>query len=321
MKKTNQPLVSVIMPCLNDGAYIEEAVSSLREQTWPQVELVIIDDGSDEETVQVIRQLSFPRKIVLHTNHIGPAAARNRGIQAAQGIYILPLDSDDIIEKTYIEQAVAMMQSLPDAGVVYCHADLFGEKTGAWDLPEYSLKAELLDNVIFVTALFRKSDWEDVGGFCEDFRAGMEDYDFWLSLLETGKCVYQLPETLFHYRIKPASRTTRFQRSYADVQDTYVRLYRRHRAFFQKHSDLYCMELRRYLIDQLMINKRLNEELEELKGSRETKAPDLLALTVDLSDPLIRYIASVRLMKPKLARKLENLLSLKDKGKKLIGRK
>ena len=321
MKKSTQPLVSVIMPCLNDGAYIEEAVSSLREQTWPLVELVIIDDGSDEETAQVIRQLSFPRIRVLHTDHIGPAAARNRGIREAQGTYILPLDADDVIEKTYIEQAVSMMQAHPDAGVVYCHADLFGEKTGAWELPDYSLKAELLDNVIFVTALFRKADWETVGGFCEDFRAGMEDYDFWLSLLETGKNVYQLPETLFHYRIKPASRTTRFQRSYADVQETYVRLYRRHRAFFQKHSDLYCMELRRNLIDQLMINKKLKEELEDLGGGHTAESSDILTMAADPSDPLIRYIASVRLMKPKLARKLEFLLALKDRGKKLIGRK
>ena len=157
LKGKNDNLISVIMPCHNDGLYIEEAVESLRQQTWKDIELIIIDDGSDDgSTVGIIESLVFPRKTILHTNHIGPAAARNRGIQEAGGKYILPLDADDKIDPEYIRRAVETMQSEPEVGIVYCHADLFGEASGKWDLPDYNLRSELLDNVIFVTAVFRK---------------------------------------------------------------------------------------------------------------------------------------------------------------------
>ena len=324
-KGKNDNLISVIMPCHNDGLYIEEAVESLRQQTWKDIELIIIDDGSDDgSTVGIIESLVFPRKTILHTNHIGPAAARNRGIQEAGGKYILPLDADDKIDPEYIRRAVETMQSEPEVGIVYCHADLFGEASGKWDLPDYNLRSELLDNVIFVTAVFRKEDWETVGGFCEDFRAGMEDYDFWLSLLGLGRQVYQLEETYFHYRIKPTSRTTRFQHSYADVQDTYVRLYERHRAFYAENMDEYCKELRRNLIDQLMINKRLQAKIDE-KESRdegmEQIRKDMLMLEAVKNDPLVEYIVSVRRLKPGLGRFLERLLDSKNGLKRMIGRK
>ena len=330
-KEKQNPLVSVIMPCFNDGQFIGEAVESLRKQTYPDIELVIVDDGSDDGvTGEIIQQLPFPKKKLLHTHHIGPAAARNRGIEAACGDLILPLDADDLIEPTYVEKAAEMMRLHPEAGIVYCHADLFGEAEGPWELPDYNLRSELLDNVIFVTAMFRKADWKAVGGFCEDFRAGMEDYDFWLSLLGMGREVFQLPEVLFHYRIKPASRTTRFQHSYADVQDTYVKLYQRHREFFRANMDEYCLELRRNLIDQLMINKQLRTEIAEKEQTAETALRDEgqekkhqqeLMLAAATGDPLVEYILSVRRLKPGLGRFFERLLGLKNGMKKAIGRK
>lgn len=313
-----QATVSVIMPCYNDGQYIQEAVASLREQTYASIELIIIDDGSDDgTTLPLIEALDFPTLQVLHTKHVGPAAARNRGIAAAKGTYILPLDADDTIEPDYIQRGVDVLEKRPEVGVVYCHADLFDQQTGPWALPDYSLKTELLDNCIFVTALFRKADWEAVGGFCEDFRAGMEDYDFWLSIIELGREVHQFPETLFHYRIKPQSRTTRFNKSYADVQETYVKLYQRHRSLYAKHMDDYCMELRRNLIDQLLLNRQHQQD-EADRAMQHARDAELLAMR---DDPLIEYIMSVRRLKPGLARKLEGLLGLKDRVKKLIGRK
>lgn len=98
--------VSVIMPCYNDGQYIEEALYSLRAQTYLNWELIVIDDGSDEpETLRVLEQLEeMPYVRLLRTNHVRPAGARNAGIQAARGTYILPLDADDTIEPTYMEK-------------------------------------------------------------------------------------------------------------------------------------------------------------------------------------------------------------------------
>lgn len=261
--------VSVIMPCFNDGAYIEEAVASIRAQTYPNIELVIIDDGSDEpETKAVLEKLESSGAVLLHTNRLRPAGARNTGIAAATGEYILPVDADDLIAPNYIEKAVKIMDDNDNIGVVYCHADLFGEQSGPWELPDYSLEKMLLDNIIFVSAMFRREDWCKVGGYRTTMKHGMEDYDFWLSILELDRNVHQLPEVLFHYRIKPVSRTTRFQEDPAVVQQTYRMIYNQHPVLYEKYKDLYAMVLRDALIEQLFLNRAYQKSigiLEQLK--------------------------------------------------------
>ena len=260
--------VSVIMPCYNDGQYIEEALYSLRAQTYLNWELIVIDDGSDEpETLRVLEQLEeMPYVRLLRTNHVRPAGARNAGIQAARGTYILPLDADDTIEPTYMEKAVKILNENPDVGVVYCKADLFGEQSGPWGLPDYSLRAMLQDNIVFVTSMFRREDWERVGGFNTNMHAGMEDYDFWLSILELDREVVQIPEVLFHYRIKPKSRTTGFQNSVEQIKDTYHTLYRNHTALYEKHRELYDLTMRDTMIDLIQQRRVLEEEVARLRA-------------------------------------------------------
>lgn len=259
-------LVSIIMPCYNDGKYMEEAVASVKSQTYPQWELIIVDDGSDdEETVQIIKRMETEQIKVLHTDHIRPAGARNYGIRHADGTYILPLDADDRIDKTYIEKAVEMIESDSRIGVVYCEADMFGERNGKWNLPEYSFQSMLLDNVVFVTALFYRKDWERVGGFNSNMASGMEDYDFWLGILELGKEIRQIPETLFHYRIKPASRTTGFQADYIQMQAAYRQIYDNHKAFYEKHQEEYAKTLRDALIEQVALRMKYEKMFEQVQ--------------------------------------------------------
>ena len=261
--------VSIIMPCYNDGAYIEEAIASVRAQTYSNIELVIIDDGSDEpETIAIIDKLAADGTLVLHTSHLRPAGARNAGIAAATGEFILPVDSDDLIEPTYVEKAVRILEENEKIGVVYCHADLFGEQAGPWDLPDYSLDKMLLDNIVFVTAMFRKKDWETVGGYRTTMEHGMEDYDFWLSILELDRDIYQLPETLFHYRIKPVSRTTQFMTNASVVQQTYRMIYAQHPVLYEKYKEKYAVILRDALIEQIFLNRTYQKSigiLEDLK--------------------------------------------------------
>ena len=260
--------VSVIMPCYNDGQYIEEALYSLRAQTYLNWELIVIDDGSDEpETLRVLEQLEeMPYVRLLHTNHVRPAGARNAGIRAARGTYILPLDADDTIEPTYMEKAVRILNENPSVGVIYCRADLFGEQSGPWYLPDYSLRAMLQDNIVFVTSMFRREDWERVGGFNTNMHAGMEDYDFWLSILELDREVVQIPEVLFHYRIKPKSRTTGFQDSVEQIKETYHTLYRNHTALYEKHRELYDLSMRDTMIDLIQHRRALDEEVVRLRA-------------------------------------------------------
>lgn len=258
--------VSVIMPCFNDGEYIEDSIKSVLNQTYKNIEIIIINDGStDELTNKILAEQEWPNTKVLNTNGIKPAAARNYGIKESTGKYILPVDSDDLIDPTYIEKAVKILEDNPNIGVVYCRAELFGESSGLWDLPRYSLDKMLLDNIVFVTALFYKEDWEKVGGFNTEMKNGMEDYDFWLSLLELGREIYQIDEILFKYRIKPVSRTTKFQSDEQVVMETYRQIYKNHPTLYAQYKDLYAEVLRDALINQIFLNRQLRSNIEYIK--------------------------------------------------------
>lgn len=267
--------VSIIMPCFNDGEYIQESIESVLNQTYKNIELIIINDGStDEKTINILNSISNPLIEVLNTTNIGPAGARNFGIENAKGKYILPLDADDLIDSTYIEKCINEMESNNKVGIVYCYANLFGEKSGRWDLPDYSFQSMLLDNIIFVTAMFKKEDWEEVGGYNTSLIHGMEDYDFWLSILELERDVVQIKDILFHYRIKTTSRTTNFMKDINIVKDTYRNLYLNHPKLFNRNKDDYAIILRNALIEQIYLNKKITSFspfLNKLKNIRFVK--------------------------------------------------
>lgn len=203
------PLISVVIPCYNQGYFLKEAVESVLSQTFQDFEIIVVNDGStDPETNQILSAFSAPKTTIIHTQNQGPAAARNTAIQVAKGTYILPLDADDKIAPTYLEKAIEILKKNNDIGIVYCNAALFGGEKGKWDLSPYSLKRILNGNCIFVSSFFKKSDWAKAGGFKENMFYSLEDWDFWLSLIGNGADVYKIPETLFFYRKQQISRTS-----------------------------------------------------------------------------------------------------------------
>ncbi|MDU9049608.1 MAG: glycosyltransferase family A protein [Candidatus Electrothrix sp. Rat3] len=237
------PRVSVVIPCYNQGAFVDETINSVLDQTWQDFEIIVVNDGStDLFTVNHLRQLHFPKTRVLHTENQGLSSARNNGIREAQGEYILPLDADDRIGPTYLEQAVQLLDADPYVGIVYCKARFFGDRNSEWQLPEYSLEEMLLNNIIFCTSFFRRADWEDVGGFDPAMIYGWEDYDFWLSLIERGRQVKRIPEILFYYRIRSDSmlRSKEKRQKVAIL----VKIFHKHEALYKKHIDV--------LFDQLV---------------------------------------------------------------------
>lgn len=244
-------LVSVVIPCFNDGKYLEEAIDSVQLDENTQAEIVIVDDGSDDPlTKTVLKRVGGDRIRVFHQENKGPSEARNEGIRHAYGAYILPLDADDRIEAKYIPAAAQVLDEKAHVGAVYCYADLFGRAAGRWKLPDYSFEQMLLENIVFVSAMFRKSDWQAVGGFKSTLKHGLEDYDFFISLLELGKEICQIPEVLFHYRIKKNSRTTSMVANIHAVKEAYQTIQQQHPAFYRRHADEYMRVLRNALIDQ-----------------------------------------------------------------------
>lgn len=230
--------VSIIIPCFNAGDALREAVDASLAQTYPDVEVVVVDDGStDPRTLEVLREVEGERVRLFRQDNGGPSAARNRAIHEATGTYILPLDADDSIEPTYVAKAVDAIQE-PGIGIVYCQATKFGAESGPWSLPEYTLRELVIDNVIFVTSLFRKDDWARVGGFNEGLRKGVEDYDFWIKLVNLGCRVHRIDEPLFHYRVQAVSRTSNFHLESSNVVETYAKIFRDNIDFFAKNAEM-----------------------------------------------------------------------------------
>lgn len=243
--------VSVIIPYYNDGKYIAEAVASVEQQTYSDIEIILVNDGStDAESIRIFDAIQIKKGIKLHEENAGPSAARNLGIMQANGKYILPLDADDKIAPTYIEKAVAILENNPQCGIVYCEGSFFGTDGGKWHLPPFTMGRMLLSNIIFNAGLFRKEDWEVCGGYDESLRIGIEDWDFWLNILELGRVAYQIPETLFFYRIKVTSRNRKFEMQADKVRETYLAIQDKHKALYKKFFDDYLVASRNHMLNQ-----------------------------------------------------------------------
>jgi glycosyltransferase involved in cell wall biosynthesis len=226
--------VSIVITCYNLGEYLEEALSSALAQTYSDFEVLLIDDGStDAQTITLLDHLpQHPRLRMLRTGNQGVARARNTAIAAACGDYILPLDADDRIMPGYLTCAVAVLNQRPEVGFVGCHYRLFEENHSTYTPTHYQLPDLLVENVVPVTSLFRRSAWKQVGGYYPEI--AIEDWDFWLSLIEYGYIGSVIPEVLFERRMRASSRYGHNQQP--DVyQRTLALLYQRHRRLYDAY--------------------------------------------------------------------------------------
>lgn len=195
--------VSVIIPCYNQGKYVEEAINSVINQTYSNIEIICINDCSTDNSSEIITELCKKYKNIVFLDekeNLGVVKARNKAISIAQGEYILPLDADDTIEPSYIEKAVKILEENPKIGIVYCNAKLFGDIDEIWNLEDFDKSKIIFENQIFNSALFRKSDFTKIGGYKDYMSIGYEDWDLWLSFIEKGFEVYKINEILFNYR-------------------------------------------------------------------------------------------------------------------------
>ncbi|WP_329253287.1 glycosyltransferase family 2 protein [Actinoallomurus sp. NBC_01490] len=209
MSDGREPEVSVIIPCHDYGCYLPQALDSVLGQTFGDWEIVIVDDGSTDDSAAVaqdyIDRHPGQRIRLLRQANAGVSAARNAGIATAMGRYILPLDADDALAPAMLEKTAAALDSEP--GITIVSTDLF-VFTDAEDLPPQVLalppydKELLLQRLImFYCSLYRREAWEVVGGYDEGMRAG-EDWDFWIGCAERGFQAHHIPEPLVGIRNK-----------------------------------------------------------------------------------------------------------------------
>lgn len=226
-------LVSIIVPAYNAAKYIEETINSALQSSYSPIEIIIVNDGSIDNTREEVLTLreKHPETIkYIEQSNSGVAVARNIAIQCANGKYILPLDADDLIDKDYIKKAVEVLENSPEVKVVYGGAKYFGAKKGVWKLPKFSLSLLARRNIIYVSGIYRKEDFLKTDGYCAEIE-GMEDWDFWISMLKTGGKVFFIPDTCFYYRILSDSKRKNDMKKKRQIVDT---LNIRHKDFLEK---------------------------------------------------------------------------------------
>jgi len=230
----NTPLVSIVIPCFNTEQFVAEAVRSALEQTYPYKEVIVIDDGSTDQSVEVLR--TFGSSIRWETGpNRGACAARNRGLQLAQGERIQFLDADDWLYPQKLERQVASLLAFPTATPV-CDGEVSeaGKIVRGFRAPPtcHDSLIPLLNGSLPTPApLHRKSDLEHVGGFRDELPCSQER-DLHLRLASHGWPLQRVAEPLYAVRRLPNSLSS----SYEKVLDQHFPIAHRVRAILEKRQ-------------------------------------------------------------------------------------
>ncbi len=210
-KTLPSPLVSIIIPTYNMRQWIGEAIDSALAQTYPHIEIIVVDDGSTDGTGDFLRERYGDRIRYVYQENRGRGAARNRGLELARGEYIQFLDADDLLAPHKLEKHVRFLEEYPQFSAVYGQTMMFadGNPELTWPLrtAQYFASGNLLNLMIAVGGLFQllpvlvRHDWvEFVGGFDERMPR-CEDFDFWLRMAHAGALFAYLPsEPVGFYR-------------------------------------------------------------------------------------------------------------------------
>lgn len=218
------PRVSILIPTYNRANYLRETIASAQHQTFHDMEIIVMDDGSTDNTTEVVERIGDTRVRYIHQEHRGVSAALNTAWRAARGEFVAMLGSDDLMLSHQIETLLEVIESDDSLGVAYGRAQGMDEK--GKELPQVlgappkfpgdALASLLYANCVCgIAGVIRRSALEQVGGFREELTAN-EDWDLWIRLAE-GWGVQFHDEILARYRMHPQSLTARESAQYETV--------------------------------------------------------------------------------------------------------
>jgi len=223
--------VSVIIPCYNSGSTLLRAVESIQDQTIKNIEIIVVNDGSDDShTLEVLRNI--PKKIkVITQKNMGLSAARNTGIREAKGKYILPLDSDDYLLSSFVEVTLKKIKNENNVFCIFTDINMFGEKEGILER-NYNYFVQLFTNQLPYCLLYEKKIWSEIGGYDENMKIGYEDWEFNIRLGKYGYYPERINQALFNYHISNTGMlVSKSDKNYISIL----------RDIRNKHKDIYCI--------------------------------------------------------------------------------
>lgn len=294
MKK---PAISVIIPAYNHAKYIRQCVDSVLDQTFTDIEIMVVDDGSTDGTSEILKEYRGRLTLIEQANR-GTQSARNTAIRASSGRYIALLDSDDVWLPHKLQRQLAVFERYPDAGLAYAQAyiiDAQGAHLNAAVIgkaiidPNESYQQILIENPVpALTALIRKECLDEIGLFDETL-VGASDWDLWLRIAARWPVVC-INEPLALYRVHLANTTNALRKSKA--------LFMEHMYVLEKAFSCSAMPVPKRTRDSALARAHLigaelaamggsaTEAREELESAVELDAT-VLGDTVDLEGKLI----------------------------------
>lgn len=228
------PKISVIITCYNYARYLPEAVESVIRQTCQDFEIIIVNDGSTDNSRKVaeavIRKYAKHQIRLINETNRGLAMARNIGISHARGNYILPLDADDKFHPTTLEKMARVLDQNPKIAIIYSWVQCFGDSDVLLKFREYSFEAlKKASCFINCSSMFRKRAWEVTGGYNPNMKWGWEDLEFWINCGKHGFYGKLIPEPLLFWRRHPKAMTNKTQsylgQLWAQIKKNHPELY------------------------------------------------------------------------------------------------
>lgn len=266
--------VSAIIPCYNAAATIKRAVDSLLQQSVNVDEIIIVNDGSTDSSLEILCQLEKANEqlIIIDQENLGVSVARNQAIAVAQGEFLLTLDADDYFEATFVEKALEKFGEDKQYGAVMCgYVRVMGDKKVLPYVPsEISLRSCLLNNGALSCLLIKRQAIVEAGGYDEAMVNGYEDWDLNIRVLKLGYTYGIVNEVLFNYTDTEGSRTTTATEN--DVQ-LRLQMYDKYQMDYQEHG--------KYLFEELIKqNSKLKVEKQKLRDTSSFKLGHKITSTV-----------------------------------------
>ena len=234
---SSAPAVSVVVPCYGRGDMLLECLQSVVAQELEDWEAIVVDDGTPTTEVrETVEELLDDRiRYVRHVRNLGLGAARNTGFRAARADVILPIDSDDALDPSFLRVTVTALREDPGADIVFTDFQLFGDSDRIRHQSVRSLRDLLEADWIPGPGLSSaRRVWERVGGYCElPTMTAEEDWDYWIGACERGLAAKHIPVPLYRYRIHGDSMTARMWSSEFQLREL---IYARHKQTFDDHG-------------------------------------------------------------------------------------
>lgn len=232
------PRISVVIPCYNYAHFLPEAIDSVLRQTLPAAQILVVDDGSTDDTSAVVARYGDRVEYVWQVNG-GLPAARNTGARHARGEYVVFLDADDMLETDYLRACAEALQHAPgEVAYAYTAMRYFGRREGVSHPPPFDIRSLRYDNYVHASAMLRRNVFERFR-YCEDLRS-LEDFDFYLTLAENGLRGVRVNAPLLLYR-KHASMSDAMEKEW---RQWHGRVVARHPALYPRRVELNMRLLR-----------------------------------------------------------------------------